>query len=101
MLESLEHSGALPLLETLAKAGAEPYVCAGAVRDVLFLLERGGTLSEARDIDVVIFGLRKESLRESAVSLGGSPNRYGGYSYKRPNHPSVDVWNASDTCGVL
>ncbi len=100
MLEKLEQSEALPVLEVLAQAGAQPHVCAGAVRDVFFCLERG-IESEPRDIDIVTFGIGREPLNDLAVSLGASPNRYGGYSFRKANHSSVDVWAADVTCGVV
>jgi len=101
MLETLEDSGVLPLLEMLGRSGARPHVCAGAVRDVYFCLERDGRKIKPRDIDVVTFSIRQERLNEIAVSCGATANRYGGYSFSSSNGPSIDVWTAESTCGVV
>jgi hypothetical protein len=99
MLERLEQSGALRVLELLTEVGAKPYVCAGAVRDVFFCLE-GGEQTRPRDIDIAILNIDGERLNHFAVSLGATMNRYGGYSYKSDDQPSIDFWAAKDTCGV-
>jgi hypothetical protein len=87
------------VLEEFLRQGAEIYVLAGALRDVIAAHYEGEDHGGPRDFDIGVAGIRREDF-DAVVSAFGQVNRHGGYVLKDKGGPNWDVWRLEETIGL-
>lgn len=83
------------LLEDEFTSRGRVAIIGGLVRDIA----RRGADGFRSDVDLVIEAPR-QTVKDLALSLDASPNRFGGYGYQHP-HWKVDFWALEDTWAVV
>jgi hypothetical protein len=86
-------------LDEFFRLGAQIYVVAGALRDVIAMHFEGEGDKTPRDFDIVIGRLCREEFDEVLQSLG-LRNRHGGYFLPAEGSPNWDVWRLEETIGL-
>jgi hypothetical protein len=86
-------------LDEFFRLGAQIYVVAGALRDVIAMHSEGEGDKTPRDFDIVIGRLCREEFDEVLQSLG-LRNRHGGYFLPAEGSPNWDVWRLEETIGL-
>src|SRR6266849_5405954 len=79
--------------------GAEIYVLAGALRDVIATHYEGEDYGGPRDFDIGVAGIRREDF-DAVLSAFGQLNRHGGYVLDDRGGPNWDVWRLEETIGL-
>jgi hypothetical protein len=83
-------------LEEFLKSGAEAYVVAGALRDIIADREPTGG---PRDFDITFTGLRREYFDE-VLSAFGQKNRHAGYVLHSADAAQWDIWRLEESVGL-
>jgi len=99
LYKTLEQSAISSIIDSILHSGGKPILCAGAVRDALISIEKGGTLSKPHDLDIGIAGLDRRRFDHLFRGIGAVPNKYGGYVVEEAECP-LDIWRLEETCGI-
>ena len=100
LLALLSESPGDRVLSDFVKAGARPFVMAGAVRDAVAINLTSWPVNSPRDVDIGVAGLRRELFEEIMNTYWAKPNRYGGYRLLYENSLSWDIWRLEETIGL-
>ena len=86
-------------LQEFLDHGAQIYVLAGAIRDVIAAHYEGEGNGMPRDFDIAVASVRREDF-DTLLLAFGRPNRHGGYVLHGEGTPNWDVWRLEETIGL-
>ena len=86
-------------LNEFFRSGAEIYVLAGVLRDVIASHYEGEGEGAPRDLDIAVAHVPRR-LFDGVLSRDGTMNRHGGYVMRRQGSPPWDIWRLEETIGL-